>query len=176
MRHLTLFFALLSVTGGLFLVTAECPPEWLRTLGIDWGLADMQDAREDLKVQEVLKTRFEIQNAQAVARFWKRQQIVEDLLAGRLGLFAAAAAFHQLNQQDPVVEKAIARQFPRMSPGERACRDVLRWGEEVSKSTPGYREAHARLEAQLQEHVRSHREVSLPELPAEGEEPWSAPQ
>ena len=171
MRHLTPFFALLSVTGGLFLVTAECHPEWLRTLGIDWGLADVQDARETLKVQEVLRKAFEIQNAQAVARFQKRRQIIDDLLAGRLELFVAAAAFHQLNQQDPVVESEVVRQFPQTSPGERACRHVLRWVKEESKYRPGCRDLHARLEAQLQEHVRSHPEVSLPELPAEGEEP-----
>jgi hypothetical protein len=171
MRYLTPCFALLSITGGLFLVTAEFHPECLRTLGIDWGFADVQDARETLKMQEVLRNAFNIQNSQAVARFQKRRQIVEDLLAGRLELFAAAAAFHQLNQQDPVVEKELARQFPRMSPGERACRHVLRWVKEESKYTPGCRDLHARLEAQLQEHVRSHPEVNLPELPAEGRNP-----
>jgi hypothetical protein len=164
MRHLTPFFALLSVTGGLFLVTAECHPEWLRTLGIDWGLADVQDARETLKVQEVLRKAFEIQNAQAVARFHKRRQIIDDLLAGRLELFAAAAAFQQLNQQDPVVEKEMVRQFPQTSPGERACLHVLRWVKEESKYTSGCRDLHARLEAQLQEHLSSYGDVSLPDV------------
>jgi hypothetical protein len=164
MRYLTPLFALLSVTGGLFLVTAECHPEWLRTLGIDWGLAEMQDAREDLKVQELLRKAFEIQNAQAVARFQKRRQIIEDLLAGRLELFVAAAAFHQLNQQDPVVESEVVRQFPQTSPGERACRHVLRWVKEESKYRPGCRDLHARLEAQLQKHLSTYGDVSLPDV------------
>jgi hypothetical protein len=158
---MTSLFALLSVTGGLFLVTADCHPEWLRTLGIDLGLADVESARETLKEQEVLKAKFDMHNAQAVGRSQQRRQIIDDLMAGRLELFAAAARFQQLNQQDPVVEKAMVRQFPRMSPGERACRHVLRWGEVISKSTPGYREAHARLEAQLQEYLSSHGDVSL---------------
>jgi hypothetical protein len=164
MRHLSPLFALLSVTGGLFLVTAECHPEWLRTLGIDWCLADVQEARETLKEQEVLKTKFEMQNAQAVGRFQQRRQIIDNLMAGRLELFAAAAAFQQLNQQDPVVEKEVVREFPRMSPGERACRHVLRWVKEESKYTSGCRELHSRLEAQLQEHVSSYREVGLPDV------------
>jgi hypothetical protein len=160
-RHLTALFALLSVTGGLFLVTADCHPEWLRTLGIDLGRADVESARETLKEQEVLKAKFEMQNAQAVGRFQQRRQIIDNLMAGRLELFAAAAAFQQLNQQDPVLENEVVRLFPRTSPGERACRHVLRWVKEESKYRSRYRELHARLEAQLQEYLSSHGDVSL---------------
>jgi hypothetical protein len=125
MRQLTSLFALLSITGGLFLVTADCHHEWLRTLGIDWGLADVQGARETLKEQEVLETRFEVQNAQAVGRSQQRQQIIDDLMAGRLELFAAATAFQQLNQQDPMLRKrwrgsSLGRR-PASAPAATSC-------------------------------------------------------
>jgi hypothetical protein len=163
MRYLTVLLATLTFTAGLYVVTARDHPEWLRALGIDCcGFADVQE-RE--KVEQKREMRLDEALTESERSEPLRRAILADLRAGRLDLFAAAAAYQELNQLQPSLEKILVRENPQMSAGERACRQLLRWIEVEGYHTPALRELHARLAAQLQDHLRSHGEVILPEVP-----------
>jgi hypothetical protein len=159
MRHWPALLALLIVTGFVVLGTAEAQPQWLRAVGIDWwGLAD---AREEETAEQARKEQLDEETIRTEYTLRRRREVLPELLAGRLDLFSAAAVFQELNQLQPSAEKFLVRKYPQMSPDERACRHVLMWTKEESKHTPGYRELHTRLEAQLQSHLRDHGEVRL---------------
>jgi hypothetical protein len=163
MKRLIAVLVLLAMMGILLLVNAESHPEWLRSLGVDWwGLADVRDAQraEERREHEVAEGL-----TAAAARLRSRRHIVQALLADRIDLFTAAARFHALNQQNPPGARAVASWHPEMAPGELACRHLLRWIKEDNLDTeawPAYREMLARLEAQLESHLRVHGQVVLP--------------
>jgi hypothetical protein len=163
MRYLTALLVTLTFTGGLYVVTASHHPEWLRGLAIDCcGFADVQEME---KVEQLRERRLDEALTQAAGSQPLRRAILADLRAGRLDLFAAAAAYQELNQLQPALEKILVRENPQMSAGERACRQLLRWIEVEGYHTPATRELHAQLAAQLQDHLRSHGEVVLPAVP-----------
>jgi hypothetical protein len=55
----------------------------------------------------------------------QRQQIVSDVIDGRLPLLEGAAAFRDLNRQTPAVADLVAETYPGETEGERACQQLL---------------------------------------------------
>jgi hypothetical protein len=165
MRRWAPSFAILVVAGFLLLASVESHPEWLRTLGIDWcGLADARDAQraEQRRAEDI-----DAGLAAVQTRLQARRQIAQDLLAGQIGLFHAAALFHRLDQQYPLRERTIAQAFPRQSLGERTCRHLLLWIREDTCRTPAwpaYSPLLERMEAELENHIRVQGKVELPDV------------
>jgi hypothetical protein len=154
--------ALLFGTGFLVLIATRSQWGWDPTPGIDdVGLAGAQHAE---KVEQARQERIAEQARRVQYTLCMRLQIVAELLADRLDLFAAAAEFEELNHLQPSAEKLLIQMYPHRSPGERACRHVLLWVAAESGHMPAGRELHARLKAQLESHLRSHDGVVL--LPA----------
>lgn len=94
-----------------------------------------------------------------------RQRLVEELIAGERTLIEVAAWFDDLNREVRGVDIELAR-FPGDSHGERVCRQVIRWAAGVAKDhSAGFvAEVTARLESDLDRHLREHGSVELPRL------------
>jgi hypothetical protein len=161
------WFALLVALATVFLLTLGTDPVRPRDWGVSWwGVGN----GHDVLPSEVRRRREELQHALAGAhaRLEARRQIAREVLAGRLDLLTAAAEFRRLDQQVPRVATVLATWHPEMSPGERACRHVFVWVEdEVCRSSQGpvYCEMLVRLGEQLEQEIRAHGEVQLPDCP-----------
>jgi hypothetical protein len=135
-------------------------------LDTDWsGLGEARDAQAREKERSV-----ELDRALAVAERCAamRRRVVRELLDGRLDLFSAAAQFQYLNRLTPYADTALANRYPRMSTGERACRHLLDWLKMNTLGTPAWGacgDLHARLETELNDYLRTHGEVKLPQPP-----------
>jgi hypothetical protein len=163
MKALLALLLLLSAAVLFRMTIAEAHPEWLRSVGLDWG--GLADAKEWLVVQQGRRVELAEVFAQTLGRCEKRIQIVQELVAGRLDFFTAAAQFQELNRLCPATEKLLAYRYPGKSAGERACRHLLEWMKEESFDKPDWtacREVHARLEAELEHHLLTQGDVHLP--------------
>jgi hypothetical protein len=158
--------ALLSVlaAGGLFLVTTiESHPEWLRPLGLDWG--GVADARERLVIERGRAVQLWDELTKIEHRRAMREQIVQEVLGGRLDLLTAASRFRDVNSLCPAVDKVVAGRYPGVTAEERACRHLLAWMKEGQVGTPtwsSYQPVHARLEAELDRYLRARGEARSP--------------
>jgi hypothetical protein len=97
-------------------------------------------------------------------RFQKKQHIIDELVAGRLTLFEAAALFNHLNHEHPV--SLAAPWFPGDSEEERVCRQVIHGvrARLLSSSPENAHEWVAALEEDLRQHKECHRKVILPNI------------
>jgi hypothetical protein len=94
-----------------------------------------------------------------------RDEVVRDLQARRITLLEAAARFRQLDHTKPDFNWEAFRQcHPGRCDDERHCRHVIAWAKSALSTRPSEAaELVARLEAELQEHLRRDGAVRLPE-------------
>jgi len=80
------------------------------------------------------------------------------VFAGRETLLRAAVDFRQVDESPADYAKQYDRLFPGRSVGERLCREVMTWviAETKAASPDKVAAVTARLEAELQEHMRAH--------------------
>ncbi|HZT83423.1 MAG TPA: hypothetical protein VFA26_24545 [Gemmataceae bacterium] len=95
-----------------------------------------------------------------------RDQIITDLLAGRVGLLEAAARFRDLNSEDEITWPALRLVFREASDDEACCRQVIAWVRVRLAHQPDEgRPVLDRLEAELAECLRYGLTLPAPDGP-----------
>ena len=151
----------LAVTGLLFAVFS-LRPDWAEAAGLDlWRVpalaaqVESEQEREEDLVAEL---------AEVKQRVYGKQQVADDVIAGRLDLFAAAARFRELTP--PAIRQRHYMQlvYPDAGEEERYCRSVIGWirGTLQLRSPAEADRVVSRLEAELRERLRRDGRVSLP--------------
>lgn len=98
-----------------------------------------------------LSARLDDQLAQIDQQVTARRQLAEELVDGRRDLREVAARFDELNSAVPPTNAVIDRDVPGRTHGERVCRQVIQWAEEVARQRGDCaEEVTRRLEAELQ--------------------------
>jgi hypothetical protein len=92
--------------------------------------------------------------------------VVRRRRAGELTLREAAARFKYLNENAGTRRDYFRERYPALSAEEAACRQVITWVYVELNQTARDRAAAtvARLEAELEGHLRSEGKVELPDL------------
>jgi hypothetical protein len=151
-----------AVTATALLSTAlTSRPEWSARVGLDyWTIPELtrevEEGRRDLpKAREDARRLGE--------RVGHRNQVLDDLCGGRVGMFEAAARFRDLSPElaggpDP------SNFYAGNSEGERYCRQVIWWVRRraVLESSAEASRLADRLEDELGERLRREGEIRLP--------------
>jgi hypothetical protein len=124
-------------------------PDWAEAAGLDvWKVPALQarldtEERRDADLSERDRTMERVIAA--------KQQAVDELLAGRLTLLAAAARFRDLTPADGPSRHYLRLTYPCESDDEAFCRAVIRWaGTTAARQTPREKDQlTAWLEAEL---------------------------
>jgi hypothetical protein len=129
-------------------------------LGLDFG--------DELRRAEQLQVRQKIVSWSYVTK----RSVTDELIARRLTLFEAAAVFHAVDRVRYPQGRPVPIYFPGKTEEERLCRQVIASVDERLHNRPDREAVVARLEQELQEHLRRYGAVQLPEFrPPEGI-PW----
>jgi hypothetical protein len=156
----------LLAAAGLLVGLAACllclAPQALRPLGLDFGdlPALYRRLEESHRRREELDHRREV----LLRRIAAKEQVVAELVAGRLTLLQAAARFRDLKEEPP--DMADPPGYPcGCSEGERLCREVMAWADGWLAERAPQRAAAvaARLEAELRRHRDRAGMVRLPD-------------
>ncbi len=144
------------------LIAVVLPSSWAALLGVD-----RENVSELLKVfMEEQQRNAEIANRNEIVRerIFAQYEITNNVIAGRLTLFEAAAAFRDVRERTKVYVNRAVTNFPGDTLEERQCRQVISWvRSELSTVSPDEGELLVeQLEAELQEHKRQHGTVRLP--------------
>jgi hypothetical protein len=167
MRVLSRLVLILGVPTALLAGIALLPLRWTAVLGLGgWNLSELRR-----QLVEAYCRRAEIQYQIEIVK-WRcdaKRQVVEQVIAGHQTLPEAAAIFQTLNATPADCQHEYIEDFPGNSVGEQRCREVIhRVRNEMRAGSPDQAEALvARLEAELQEHLRTHNGTVV--LPAEYE-------
>jgi hypothetical protein len=152
---LFLLLATLMLLGGM-------GTRWAAGLGLE-GL-DLGALRVILNAQ--LRETEILNNEEIVRRRLRaKHEITCELLEGRLSLFEAAARFGKLEEQTSEYIGYSRDPHPGETVEERLCRQVIMWANQEAAVRP-YGEPQlrvGRLQEELQEHIRQHSAVRLPE-------------
>jgi hypothetical protein len=100
-----------------------------------------------------------------VQRVHAKEQVIQALMAGELGLFEAAAWFRELNQSPPEHPDEHWRRLAGRCEGEKLCRQVMCWVRVGLEDTMPASQLQAKiqeLEAELNAHIARHGKVILP--------------
>jgi hypothetical protein len=140
-------------------------PEWVAELGQSWQMttALQQSQNQERQRMALLESRDEVVKKRVLAK----HQIVDQLLAGELTLFEAAAWFGFLNDHPPEFPDPYRQKWPGASDEEKLCRQVLSWTGVALRQTlpPGQAEEKLRhLEQILAARLAHSGNVQLPEL------------
>jgi hypothetical protein len=143
---------LLAVPAAFFcLVRAG----WMADLGLDfWSIpALLQQTRAAEERQEQLAEEGERIDAVTC----RKDEVVEELIAGRTSLRTAAAEFCRANPETPAcAARQFRHQFPDASEQELVCRHVIHWARETLADQPERCAAVvARLEQDLRDLLKS---------------------
>lgn len=122
-------------------------------------------------LQELETATFKRQDLERLARatYWRllaKNQVMEEVLQGRLTLLEAAAWFQWLNSQPPQLPFEEKRRF-QGTVEERCCRDVILFAhvEELRSIDSRHARLVDRLEEELQESLESPGGLVLPPPP-----------
>jgi len=156
-RHLMSLSLLLAVLAGP-------RTQWLDALTASW--AALSEARQAFGREEQRGRRLAGQTEAAQERTALKEAVVRRLLAGELTLLEAAARFKYLNENAGTRRDYFRERYPALSAEEAACRQVITWVYVELNQTARDRAAAtvARLEAELEGHLRSEGKVELPDL------------
>jgi hypothetical protein len=97
-------------------------------------------------------------------RILAKQHIAHEVAAGALPLLKAAALFRALNRHPPAVVVVNQPSLDGLSDEEELCQQVIRYVDNLEHDWPEAAAAMARLQAELQEELRRHGAVQLPDL------------
>jgi hypothetical protein len=100
-----------------------------------------------------------------ILRIRAKQQLTREVAAGRQPLLEAAALFRELNRVPPALHPADHPSLAGHSEEELLCRQVIAYVVEPAGDWPesAAETAVARLEAELQEELRQHGVICLPD-------------
>jgi hypothetical protein len=112
-------------------------------------------------------------HVQSDQRMWAKVEVVQQLVAGRVGLRAAAARFKELIGNRPAYLQAIRTSYPGRDDDESIYRSMLRYAE-IHGEDERARRAVPRLRVEFEQLVATgaHR---LPDVPTEEDEPLPQP-
>jgi hypothetical protein len=160
LRLLTIVILVSVVLAG-----ASCvlPSELLADLGLDG--ADFREAVRIYWEESDRSAQLDRRDVLILSRLNGKNEIVRQLLAGKLTLWQAAARFQRLNEEPTEMKDLSYRQaFPGATAGESACRQVLHWVEtELAGDQAADRAVLRRLQAELDERLRRDGTVELTE-------------
>jgi hypothetical protein len=129
-----------------------------------WGTSGWRPGAPPAEDQAAREARMERQLRVALARINAKRKLIQQVLAGRLGLLEAAARFRDLNDEPADCPCRDDHHRPGASRGENLCRQVLIWAREVAREqdSSAARATVARLEAELKAILARDGDVRLP--------------
>jgi hypothetical protein len=150
--------AALSLLGGVLCLF----PGTAARLGLDlWNLPELG---LELQRDEAYGTELDREAEETFRREVTKEEVVPEVLAGRLTLWQAAARFRALDATaSPRIRKSLGEGFPGIAEDERCCRKVITWvaRREAERPDGGHGVAQ-RLAAELEDALR-HGRLSLPD-------------
>jgi hypothetical protein len=158
----------LSGLGLLFATVAGLVPAQSERLGeLARQLGQLPEASRRIESERERRADLDEHSEKVLARISGKNAIVDDLIAGRVGLFEAAASFRALNRRRPPLIEFGRDLLACRSDAERYCRQVLAWTRSRASHRPeGTTDSLVtRLEAELEDHLHRYGDVRLP--PAE---------
>jgi hypothetical protein len=162
-----MLLAALAVCGILCAVFSF-RPDWAEATGLDlWTLPAAQ-----AKVESELRRGDDLdaQLAEAHQRIGAKQEVVSDVIAGRVDLPEAAARFRDLTPPSSDAARYLRTAYAGASDDERFCRAVIQWVRVTlqTRSRAEVDRTAARLEAELQERLGRDGRIALRPAPAAG--------
>ena len=152
MGNLLRLVFMIGMLIAVALASALQQPEWAHDLGLESWIeaalpdelrSDPEQEREFERCDRVLKMRLAVKEA-----------CIQELIAGRITLFEAAARFRRVNEEYPVASDA--QEFVSESPEERLCQQVILWTRVTLRSCPSM--ASDDFVEQLEQELRRHKE------------------
>jgi hypothetical protein len=141
----------LWIAGVLGLVLAgisSAHPTWPTDLGVDfWNVPAL---KERLVSDRQLADQLATADRHVMRRIAAKETIIDDLVAGRIGLLEAAADFRALNAGRPAYLMVIRSIYPEMTDDERLCRNVIGYVEAGGEGDEDGRALIHRLTEELQ--------------------------
>jgi hypothetical protein len=150
-KGIRVFAVLILLAGGLASVGTRHPNVAAR---LGWQATPA--SRQEPPNEEVLIV---------TQRFKAKRRVIEALLEGNLGLFEAAAWFHDLNSSPPAHPAEGWQRLPGRCDGEKLCRQVIGWARVHLQDVMPASQVMARLqemEDELNAHIARHGKVVLP--------------
>jgi hypothetical protein len=149
------FVVMLLISTSLALVLLRS--RWLCGGGGD--VAPIEEANDSPIVDESLP-----EVAAIARRIAAKLRVIDQLLAGELDLFRAAACVREIDLESPT-RNSLADFFPGKTEEERRCRQVISWVEVRGRDTMDRREVERRiadLESVLAARLREDARFTLP--------------
>jgi hypothetical protein len=154
--------SVLAVLGVSYTALSTIRPAWATELGIDvWNLPNLE---QEFAQQKRFAAELACREAIARERTAGKDQVLCELLHGRLTLLQAAASFRHLDIEYPGVGPDY---FPGRTEGERYCREVLQWVKVEAQKAPSDQtdEVLCRMTVELEDYLAANEdEVTLPEI------------
>jgi hypothetical protein len=149
------------LVGCLGAAACYLRPDWAEAAGLDlWNVpaGETRLAAEQQRCAEMDES-----NGEVLRRIDDKQEVVNALVTGRLGLFEAAARFRDLTPAEGGPRRYLRACYPGANDDERFCREILCWvyGMRTSRG-PDVKRLVARLEGELHERLRRDGKVALP--------------
>lgn len=137
-------------------------PDWAEAVGLDLWNVPALESRLEAEGQRL--TDLEESNDEVLRRIDDKQEVVDALLGGRLGLLEAAARFRDLTPAEGPPRRYLRMAYPGASDDERFCRAVIGWvnGAVASRGSGPTARQVARLEGELRQRLRRDGQVALP--------------
>jgi len=148
---------LFALMGGL----TQFDPEGMAALGLDWR--QLPDSLREYNAALLQEQQLMVQEAQIHRCLIQKNQLIRDLIAGRVSFLEASAWFMHLNQIDHTPYE-YAFHFAGASLEEKACRQVIHWVETHMHYNPKTRsEAFLRqLRKELADRAAQPQGIQLP--------------
>jgi hypothetical protein len=149
--------------GSLIAAVCCLRPDWARTLGLDpWNVPALE---ADLEAQQERSNTLDDDCEDVLQRINTKEEIAKAVLGGRMDLLHAAAAFRDVTPPGSKARSYLQMAYSGVSDDERYCRAVIRWvqGLAAAQSHPLAQRQVARLEAELNEHLRRNGRITLPQ-------------
>lgn len=141
-------------------------PTWASELGLDfWNVPSLQQ-----KIARDRQFRIELdrRDEAVMKRIGVKDAVIDDLMAGRIDLFEAAADFRALNLQRPEASGAVRALYPAATEDESLCLNVLSFVDACVQQDAAARPAALRLRADF-ERRRAAGTLRLPAVTLAGE-------
>jgi hypothetical protein len=153
---------LCGVVFGLVLALFRCT-------GIDLDHLSSSAAQAQLRRERDRTVALDRALAKARLRAEAKMELIAELAAGRLTLLQAAACLRALPDAPPYFWTLMHGYWPGKSEGERLCRYLIAFTQDMLTDQQRTEAASviARLEKELQDHLRRHGDVRLPKVPGQ---------
>jgi hypothetical protein len=163
MTACTRVFLSVSLLAALLAGAARLRPDWVSGLGLDGSAPP--DVRRQMEAERQRAALLDRRTEVVRRRLDAKNEIVGQLVDGRLTLAEAAAWFKALNESPADCPAVPHGEFPGASEGERLCRQVMSWVRaDLSRQSASQAEAMSvRLEEELRTLLGRDGTVHLPQ-------------